>query len=283
MSPDRRLTPATQRVALASWKDRVKRPAYTEGTPSRVAVTITDLRDAPEGRRERQLNFGADVTIIETSGDMAFVQAHLDGYCGWVRSSDLTRERPKITHQVSAAASHIYSAPDLKQPELQALSIGARLAVVEVGTEFATLATGGFVPNCHIATKPGSDPIAVAELLMSTPYLWGGNSRFGIDCSGLVQAALTGCGIACPGDSDLQRNAFPEVDRVERGDLLFWPGHVAIATSAEQMIHATAWKMAVIRESIPGAISRIDSAGHGPFLGIRRPPKSERHGTALAG
>ena len=115
----------------------------------------------------------------------------------------------------------------------------------------------------------------VAESLLGTPYLWGGNGRWGIDCSGLVQAALTACGIPCPGDSDLQRAAFPAVDDIRRGDLLFWPGHVALAMSPDRMIHATAFAMAVIAEPIAGAIARIDAGGDGPFLGIRRPPLAQ--------
>ena len=78
-----------------------------------------------------------------------------------------------------------------------------------------------------------TDPVAVAELFLGTPYLWGGNSRAGIDCSGLVQAALLACGIACPGDSDLQaairRHArLSRSSRSARGDLIFWKGHVAM-------------------------------------------------------
>lgn len=275
MRHDPRLTPATDRVALIGWKDSLQRPAYTEGKPARIAVSLTDLRNTTEGRRERQLNFGADVIVIEECGDMAFVQARLDGYCGWICARDLTEERPAITHRVSAPASHVYSAPDIKQPELHALSMGARLAVVASEGSFAALASGGYVPRCHIDDRAATDPIPLAEALLGTPYLWGGNSHFGIDCSGLVQTALTGCGVTCPGDSDLQRGAFPQVHDIRRGDLLFWPGHVAIAASAGQMIHATAWKMAVIYEAIPDALARIDAAGDGPFLGVRRPPYPE--------
>ncbi|WP_295045804.1 NlpC/P60 family protein [uncultured Paracoccus sp.] len=280
MTLDRRLTPATDRIALESLCGVIERPAYTPGHAARLAVPLADLLTAPEGRRDRQVNFGADLTVIEERDGWCFVQAALDGYCGWLRADALTRVLPPVTHRVTAPATHVYPAPDMKQPERASLSIGARLSVTGTDGRFARLATGGFVPVQHIGDQPAADPVPVAESLVGTPYLWGGNSRWGIDCSGLAQAALTACGIPCPGDSDLQRAAFPAADDIRRGDLLFWPGHVALAMSPDRMIHATAWTMSVITESIPDAIARIDAQGDGPFLDVRRPPLAP--GTALA-
>mgnify|MGYP000869525078 FL=1 len=271
---DRRLTPATDRVALESLRGLLDRPAYTAGEPARLAAPLADLLTAPDGRRDRQVIFGADLTVIETRGDMAFVQAALDGYCGWLPAAALTRDLPSVTHRVTAPATHVYAEPDMKRPETALLTMGARLSVAAVQGRFARLAGGGWVPVQHIGDRPASDPGAVAESLLGTPYLWGGNSRSGIDCSGLAQAALTACGIACPGDSDLQRDAFPATDSIDRGDLLFWPGHVALALSPELMIHATAWTMNVTLEPIRDAIARIDAAGEGPFKGARRPSSS---------
>lgn len=264
------MTPATGRVALSSQRGSLERPEFTDGEAARIAVPLAELLRAPEGTRDRQLNFGADVTVIERREGWAFVQAARDGYCGWVAKADLTRERPEITHRVSVPATHIYPAPDMKQPQTGVLSINARLSVVEMGDSFARLASGGWVPRQAVSDGFGADPVAVAESLIGAPYLWGGNSYVGIDCSGLMQAALHGCGIACPGDADLQEAAFAPVDEMRRGDLLFWPGHVAMCCGDGRMVHATAWQMRVIHEDIDAAIARIDAAGNGPYRGARR-------------
>ncbi|MFC0339668.1 C40 family peptidase [Paracoccus niistensis] len=271
---DRRLTPATDRVALRG--SGIAREALTDGRPMRLAASVADLLRAPGGARDRQLLQGADVTLIDERDGWGFVQAAADGYCGWVALSALTGVRPVITHRATAAATHLYPAPDFKQPERTSLPMGARLAVTGIDGRFARLAEGFFVPAQHISDTPAEDPTEVALRLIGTPYLWGGNSRWGIDCSGLAQAALHGAGIACPGDSDLQREAFPETSMIQRGDLLFWPGHVAMALDAATMIHATAWTMSVITEDISAAIARIDAAGDGPFLGARRPRLDDR-------
>ena len=270
---DRRLTAATDRVALRRLRGVVARPEYTDGAPARIGAPLAELLARPEGPRDRQLNFGADVTVIERRGDWAFVQAARDGYCGWVAAADLVADMPAVTHRVSAPATHVYPAPDMKRPEIASLSLNARLSVVDVEEGFARLASGGWVPVQAISDRFAADPVEVAESLLGTPYLWGGNSRGGIDCSGLMQAALHGCGIACPGDADLQEAAFRPVEQAGRGDLLFWPGHVAMACGDGRMVHATAWRMRVIHEEIGSAIARIDAAGHGPFRGARRAPQ----------
>ena len=269
---DRRLTPATERVALSSMQDVLVRPAYTDGRPARIAAPLAELLVRPDGPRDRQLNFGADIVVIDRQGPWAFVQAARDSYVGWVAESDLGADMAVITHRVSAPASHIYPEPNMKLRELGNLSVNARLSVVEIRDGFARLAQGGWVPVQAISESFGADPVALAESLLGTPYLWGGNSRGGIDCSGMVQAAMHGCGIACPGDADLQEHAFEPVEEIQRGDLLFWPGHVAMACGDGRMIHATAWQMRVIHEDIASAIARIDASGNGPFRGARRAP-----------
>ncbi len=270
---DPRTTPATERVALSSLRGVLDRPAYTDGTVMRVAVPLAELCRTPGGARDRQLNFGSDVLVIDEGGEhgWVFVQRLQDGYCGWTTEAALTDRRPPLTHRVSAPATHLYPAPDMKTHQIFVLSIGARLSVEGIEGKFARLATGGYVPVQHIIDHDEADPVAVALRLVGTPYLWGGNSDWGIDCSGLVQAALWSCGIDCPGDTDLQQAAGVAVEgEPQPGDLMFWPRHVAMAIGDGRMVHANAHAMAVSIEEIAAAQARIAAAKEGPYLGARR-------------
>ena len=274
MSHDRRTTPFSGRIAHDSLRGLVTAEGYTEGTPARLSVPMADLCASPFGKRERQLLLGATLTLIDRRDGAAFVLSALDGYCGWVDAAALAAPQ-EATHWVSAPASHLYPEPAVRVREIAALSLGARVRVVgEVG-KFAETADGTFIPSMHLRPLGdwASDPAAVAESLLGTPYLWGGNSRAGIDCSGLVQAALTACGISCPADSDQQCDAvgtaLPDGTAPSRGDLFFWPGHVAMAVSESVLIHANGASMSVAYEGIAAALARI-AASEAPLQALKR-------------
>ncbi|WP_289040776.1 NlpC/P60 family protein [uncultured Aliiroseovarius sp.] len=271
---DARLTPANPHVAHDSLKGQVDAPTYTSGEWRRVGVGVTDLLRTPDGPRTRQTLFGDRLLQLEERDGFAFVQSEKDGYVGYVAASDLVDDR-QPTHWVSALGSHIYPAPDFKRHEVHNLSLGARVTVVETSGAFARTDTNLFVPTAHLSplSDTRADIIATAELFLGTPYLWGGNSRAGIDCSGLAQAALLAAGHACPGDSDMQEGlgkAIPANQPLQRGDLLFWKGHVALAVDDKMMIHANAHHMAVAYEGLDDGIARIKAQGDGPVTARRR-------------
>jgi cell wall-associated NlpC family hydrolase len=269
---DPRLTPANSRAALEILRGTVEAPIFTKGEAARVAVPLADLCRAPHGPRERQLLLGDALTVIDRHKGWAFVQAAKDGYCGYLPEAAVGPPQAP-THWVSVPASHLYPEPRVQARERAALPFGARLTVTALGGAFAETPEG-FVPLAHLrpADAPLSDPVAVATLFLGTPYLWGGNSRAGIDCSGLVQAALLACGIACPGDSDLQESLgqeLPEGADLRAGDLLFWKGHVALVADSTRILHATGHFMATVFEETGPAIARIAAQGT-PVIARRR-------------
>ncbi|WP_259784766.1 C40 family peptidase [Aliiroseovarius crassostreae] len=273
-TPDRRLTPANPRVAHDSLRGLVSSERYSPGLLMRVVTPVADILRSPNGPRDRQALYGEQLLALEEHEGHAFVQAERDGYVGYVDRRCLG---PAVasTQWVSAAATHLYATPDFKTIEHMGLSFGARLAIVADHGRFRETAEGLFVPSAHLSNRGEklNDPANTAALFLGTPYLWGGNSRAGIDCSGLVQAALTAAGFDCPADSDMQEKigrAIPDAAPLARGDLLFWKGHVAMVFDHERLIHANAHHMAVVLEGINEATARIKAQGDGDVTARRR-------------
>ena len=271
---DRRLTPANSRAAHASLAGKVDAPRLTDGDWAQIVVPLADLLRAPDGGRERQLLFGDRFLVIDRHEGFAFGQAEKDGFCGYLPEAALGADFG-ATHWVSAPATHLYAEPRVQAPERMALTMGCRVTVTDTAGKFA-LTPLGAVPASHLRTLGdwASDPVAVAYQFLGTPYLWGGNSRMGIDCSGLAQAAHLACGIACPGDSDLQQAIGQEIAPdapLQRGDLLFWKGHVALVMDPAHILHATGHAMMTVVEALPEAIDRIIAQGGGAVTARRRP------------
>jgi cell wall-associated NlpC family hydrolase len=273
---DRRLTPFNDRVAAKHLAGLVDAAEFVDGWSMQIAVPVADLRvDPKSASRDRQLLFGEQVKVFEIKDGLAFCQADKDGYVGYVSDAHFA-EPVDTTHFVSVAATHIYPSADLKKPETALLSFGAKVRVVAgIGNFFETDA-GHFIPRPHVRPikVPMADPATVAQLFFGTPYLWGGNSYNGIDCSGLVQAAMLASGNPCPADSDLQQvtlgRPLSDDEAIERGDLLFWKGHVALTVDSETMIHASGHHMAVVYEPIADAIARILEQDGGPVTSKKR-------------
>jgi len=256
-----RLTPDPERLGL--------------NEPAQIGRGVVNLLRKPNGARDRQLLLGADVTVMWREDGWAYVQSAADGYCGYVGVASLSKPQ-ETTHKVSAAASHGYQNANMKSIDRCALSHGSRLAMLDETDDFIRT-THGFVPKQHIIEVDSfaTDPADIAAMFLDTPYLWGGNSRWGIDCSGLIQMACAACDIPCGGDSDMQEaelgTLLDEGTAPQRNDLMFWKGHVALVWDEETLIHANAHAMATVFEPIEAAKARIAKTD-GPVTALRRLP-----------
>jgi cell wall-associated NlpC family hydrolase len=242
-------------------------------TAPRAPLRTRDDREAPLAS---EILFGETFEVLEIAGEWAWGRAQHDGYVGYAPASALapaaTTRTP--THKVSAASALLFSAPDIKSPVIHTLPMNARLRAAHPEGEFLLLDSGGYVHCRHVQQLAGRAPshLEAARLLLGTPYLWGGRTREGVDCSGLVQAALFAAGRECPRDSDMQREWLgrPVDGEPEAGDLLFFPGHVGIIESPAMLLHANAYWMSTVIEPLEDVVERLRPKHPKPILAHRR-------------
>lgn len=274
---DSRTNPFRPEIAAKHLQGQVEAKRFVEGARYQVVEPITALRRTPshEARLDTQALLGESVTIYETNEEgWAWGQLENDGYVGWLSANALGQANAAPTHKVGVPRTLAFPGPDIRLPPVTALPMGALLTIARQDERFAVTAAGWHIPVVHLTPIKTRrlDFIAVAEQFLTAPYLWGGKTSLGIDCSGLVQVALQAAGVPCPRDSDMQELAVGKLStlgELRRGDLVFWKGHVAIARDPETLIHANAHHMMVAIEPVVDAVARIEAAGN-PVTTVKR-------------
>lgn len=272
---DPRRTPANERVAADTLRGRLEGVEFVKGESMRIGVPVTNLLREPGGGMDCQLLLGAPVRRYETRDGWAFVQSEEDGYVGYI-AADCLREPACSTHAVRVICSSLYERPDMKTVPAATVSYGSRLCIVGEENGFMQTGDGMFLPRQHLSPvgEVASCWVGEAERFLGIPYVWGGNSCFGVDCSGLVQLTLSMAGMQCPRDSGMQVGELGEElgpeESPRSGDFVFWEGHVGIMHGEEDLVHATAYHMLVAREPLETVIARNLGKGAGPVVCRRR-------------
>lgn len=284
MTLDKRLHAFRPDLADASLRGRVDAARFTQGEPMRVIAHAAPVHrePRPDAAMDTEALCGEEVAVFEIEEGWAWGQLASDGYVGYLPAERLGPAGPKPTHRVASIRSFAYPGPSMKLPRVSALSLGSRLHVLDRDGDFAVVAgvaglARAYVWAAHLAAldRHAPDPAAVAELLLHAPYLWGGKSSLGLDCSGLAQLAFDAAGLALPRDSDQQERGpgtpLPlDASGLRRGDLVFWKGHVGLMQDGTRLLHANGHHMLVASEPLQEAADRILAKGGGPITSLRR-------------
>jgi cell wall-associated NlpC family hydrolase len=279
---DRRLTPARPDLAARALEGRLEAARFVDGTPMRVAAASTPVRreSRPDAALDTEALCGELLTVYETEEGWAWAQLAGDDYVGYVPAADLGPPGNPPSHRVAVQRTFVYPGPDMKLPPLTALSFNAGVTITRRDGIFAITAGGGAIIAVHLAPIAATEPdcAATALLFLGVPYLWGGKTSLGLDCSALMQLSLVAAGIACPRDSDMQEAAVGEplavdarLSGLRRGDLVFWKGHVGMMLDGERIVHASGHHMLVVVEPLVDTVARIAREGGGGVTGVRRP------------
>lgn len=283
---DKRLNAFRPDLADIRLEDRVRAGSYVEGELSTICVPKIPLRSRPDVSLdiETEALFGEEVYVFEQSDGWSWVQLLKDKYVGYVPTSAVALGFKKFSYIVDHPRTFLYPEANIKRTPRLTLSMGSRLDIVdeieENGTRFLVTREGEYIFERHCKAArafSGPDYVNLAGRLLETPYRWGGASAFGIDCSGLVQLSMFVSGTYVQRDSDMQVQSIGQVIEpgekykyLERGDLVFWDGHVAIVEDNKTLIHANGYTMSVVREPLSAAIKRIEGTYGKPTL-YKRP------------
>lgn len=270
MIKDRRRVVWREDLAAVSLEGQVEAVRFGQGWRRRIGAEVLDIRGAPSSQAPllTQALYGEDVMIYEEKrqeeGIWAWGQLMRDSYVGYMEAKWLYQTPASPTHKVSVPRTFVYSAPSLKSSVRRALPLESQVTVVKTENNFVGLKEGGFVFEDHVTPQDifAQDFVTVAEMFLHVPYLWGGKTSLGLDCSGLVQIALQAAGFSCPRDSDMMveevgERQSPHKKDYQRGDLIFWPGHVGLMQDSTTLLHANASHMFVASEPLEQACQRI--------------------------
>jgi hypothetical protein len=277
---DPRLTPARPDLAAQHLEGRIEAARFVTGEEFEIYDALVPLRSEPFSGAMllTQALKGERITIYDRNDEgFAWGQLSNDGYVGWLPDRALAKPAAAPTHKITALSTFAFPGPSIKLPPVETLPMSTTVTVLRQDGAFAVTREGWYLPLPHVGSidEYERDFVSVAERFVGTPYLWGGKSSFGVDCSGLVQVALNAAGIRCPRDSDMQRDSLgsaldpAESSQLQRGDLIFWNGHVAIVRDADSIVHANAYHMATAIENTRDAIARIKAAGN-EVIAIKR-------------
>lgn len=282
---DRRLNAFREDLTDIALQGKVDAKKFVKPQVMQVVSHFADLKSKPDARAslDAQALYGDVVHVFDQINGWSWVQSTVDGYVGYVRDSELAEVGADPTHMVLAPRTFLYPEPDMKVARCGYRSMGSKIVVADKvttrGTEFFSLATGEAIISSHVIELGDwcSDFVSVAETLMNAPYLWGGNTGFGVDCSGMIALAFRLCGKSVLRDTDMQAKSIgteftpePDYSNLKRGDLVFWKGHVGVMAGKKYLLHANGNTMNVALEPLQKAIERIAYLYGEPTI-IRRP------------
>ncbi len=269
MPLDWRLNAFRDDLADIRLKDRVNAARFVAGTPGQVKVSVARLCKSPDAEAVQltQALLGETLRVFETQGGWSWVQLDDDGYVGYVPSDDLSADIVPSSHRIIVPSTFLFTRAQIKSRPAATLTLNCRFAGGDAVENFVSCTGSGFVfaSHCGGLQHRSRDWVSLAEQFIGTPYLWGGKTVHGVDCSGLVQLSLHAAGRPCPRDSDMQEEALggalPKDATLRRGDLVFWKGHVGIMQDATRLLHANGHHLMVVSETLQAAVTRISAKG----------------------
>jgi cell wall-associated NlpC family hydrolase len=263
---DKRLHAYRDDLADMRLKGQVKAAHFVDGAPAQCVIPATRICKSPldDAMQLTQVLMGETMKVFERKNGWAWVQLDGDDYVGYLREQAIRDNVVKTTHRIAVPMTHLYPDASIKTQPAPMVPMHARICVTEEVGEFLKLMSNRYVYAVHATASTEKDFVSVAERFLNAPYLWGGKTAMGIDCSGLVQIALAACGVDGPRDSDMQEQGLGDVvakTDLKRGDLVFWKGHVGIMRDDKTLLHANGHHMQVVSEPLEHAVARIAATG----------------------